>query len=74
VGFSFLNHFLKIPAQRGFCKSFPKGFVKSFLFLKRRMPKKNQNIVSSPIKPLFPKLGRRSDPDQEQCLLSIREA
>jgi hypothetical protein len=32
VGFSFLNHFLKIPAQRGFRKCFTKAFVKAFPF------------------------------------------
>jgi hypothetical protein len=28
--FSLKNHFLKIPAQRGFRKSFSKGFIKAF--------------------------------------------
>jgi hypothetical protein len=29
-GFFFKNHFLKIPTQKGFHNSFPKGFCKSF--------------------------------------------
>jgi hypothetical protein len=76
--FLFLKPFSQNSCTERFFWIFFKGFYKSLfllLFLKKgRMPKLFQNIVSSPIKPIFPRLGRCSNPDQEQCLSLLREA
>jgi hypothetical protein len=75
VGFSFpvfLKPFCKIPASKGFQICLKDFFYKKPFFKKGVCQNLFQNTVSSLIKPLFSILGRRSDPNQEQCLLSIR--